>query len=61
MEGRHRQVGRYDAMSLERIAWIVTVATCLLASVLLFVAGYQGYGLLAIAIGGAAAINVPRH
>jgi hypothetical protein len=48
-------------MSLERIAWIVTVATCLLASVLLFVAGYQGYGLLAIAIGGAAAINVPRH
>lgn len=45
-------------MSLDRIAWIVTVAACLLVAVLLFVAGYQGYGLLAIAVGVAGAINL---
>lgn len=47
-------------MSLDRIAWIATVAVCLLGAVLLFIAGYQGYGLLAIAVGLAAGTNVPR-
>ena len=32
--------------------------TSLLSAVLLFVAGYQGYGALAIAVGAAAAINL---
>jgi hypothetical protein len=45
-------------MSLDRIAWLVTVGVCLLSAVLLFVAGYQGYGALAIAVGAAAAINL---
>lgn len=45
-------------VSLDRIAWLVTVGACLLAAVLLFVAGYQGYGALAIAVGAAAAINL---
>jgi hypothetical protein len=47
-------------MSLDRFAWIATVAVCLLGAVLLFVAGYQGYGLLAIAVGMAAGTNIPR-
>ena len=50
--------GTIRAMSLDRIAWAVTVGVCLLSAVLLFVAGYQGYGALAIAVGAAAAINL---
>lgn len=45
-------------MTLARIAWLTTVATCLVAAVLLFIAGYQGYGALAIVVGAAAGINV---
>ncbi len=45
-------------MSLNRIAWLVTVGVCLVGAVLLFVAGYQGYSALAIAVGAAAALNV---
>jgi hypothetical protein len=56
--GSSSTTGTIRAMSLDRIAWIVTVAACLLAAVLLFVAGYQGYGALAIAVGAAAAINL---
>ena len=37
---------------------MVTVGTCLVGSALLFIAGYQGYGVLAIFVGAAAAINV---
>jgi hypothetical protein len=43
---------------LTRIAWLVTVAVCLLAAVLLLVAGYQGYAALAVAVGASAAINL---
>jgi uncharacterized membrane protein len=45
-------------VSLQRIAWAVTVGICLVGALLLFVAGYQGYGVLAIAVGAAAAINL---
>ncbi len=45
-------------MTLTRIAWSLTVGTCLIGAVLLFVAGYQGYGVLAIVVGAAAAINL---
>jgi hypothetical protein len=43
---------------LTRIAWLVTVAVCLLAAVLLLVGGYQGYAALAVAVGASAAINL---
>jgi hypothetical protein len=43
---------------LTRIAWLVTVAVCLLAAVLLLVASYQGYAALAVAVGASAAINL---
>jgi hypothetical protein len=43
---------------LTRIAWLVTVAACLLAAVLLLVGSYQGYAALAVAVGASAAINL---
>ena len=45
-------------MPLSRIAWIVTAAICAVASVLLFVSGYLGYGGVLIAIGLSALINL---
>ncbi|MBA2349883.1 MAG: hypothetical protein H0V81_16515 [Solirubrobacterales bacterium] len=43
---------------LNRIAWILTVGACAMLTVLLFIAGYQGYGALALAVGASAAINL---
>ena len=52
-------LGRSAADALAAIAWLVTVgALPRRRAVLLFVAGYQGYGALAIAVGAAAAINL---
>ena len=45
-------------MPLSRIAWVTTVLACLLTAVLLFVSGYNGYGVIALAIGASAAINL---
>lgn len=45
-------------MSLARIAWLVVVLTCGLASAISFVAGYSGYGWILIAVGLAAAVNL---
>ena len=45
-------------MSLQRIAWLLTVAAALVTALLLFVSGYNGYGALAIAVGMCAAINL---
>jgi negative regulator of sigma E activity len=46
------------AVPLSRIAWLVTVAACVIAAVLLLVASYQGYAALAVAVGASAAINL---
>jgi hypothetical protein len=43
---------------LSRIAWLVTVAACLLTALLLLVSGYDGYAALAAAVGASAAINL---
>ena len=45
-------------MPLSRLSWMVTVLICAVASVLLFVSGYQGYGGVLLAIGLSAAINL---
>jgi uncharacterized membrane protein len=45
-------------MSLNRIAWIVTVLACLVASLLLLISGYQGYAAVTLAVGLSAAINL---
>jgi hypothetical protein len=43
---------------LSRIAWLVTVAASFLVAVLLLVSDYNGYALLAVAVGLSAAINL---
>ncbi len=45
-------------MPLSKIAWIVTVAGCLLASVLLLASGYLGYAGVLFAVALSAAINL---
>ncbi len=46
------------AVQLTRIAWLVTVGICLVGAVMLFLAGYQGYGVLSLSVGIAAGINL---
>jgi hypothetical protein len=43
---------------LSRIAWLVTVGVSLLAALLLLLNDYDGYALLALAVGLSAAINL---
>ena len=45
-------------MPLSKIAWLATVGVCLITAVLMFVAGYNGYAGVAIAVGASAAINL---
>ena len=45
-------------MPLSRISWIVTVAICLIAALLLLLDGYFGYSGVLLAVGGAAAVNL---
>ena len=45
-------------MSIDRIAWAVTVGICLVGCVMLLVSGYQGYSGLSLAVGIAAAVNL---
>jgi hypothetical protein len=43
---------------LSRVAWIVTVFVALVTAALLALAGYTGYGVLSVAVGVSAAINL---
>lgn len=45
-------------MPLSRIAWLTTVAGCLIAVILLLLSGYQGYAAVIGAVGLSAAINL---
>ena len=45
-------------MPVSRVAWLVTVAACLLAALLLLLSGYLGYAGVLLAVGLAAAINL---
>ncbi|HYY23046.1 MAG TPA: hypothetical protein VE780_14320 [Thermoleophilaceae bacterium] len=45
-------------MPLSRISWIVTVAVCLIAALLLLLNGYVGYSGVLLAVGLAAAVNL---
>ena len=45
-------------MPLPRIAWLVTVAICLVASAILLLSGYVGYAGVVLAVALAAAINL---
>jgi hypothetical protein len=43
---------------LSRIAWLVTVAICLVAAIILLLSGYDGYAGVVFAVGLAAALNL---
>ena len=45
-------------MPLSRISWLVTVAVCLIAALLLLINGYSGYSGVLLAVGAAAAVNL---
>jgi len=51
-------VARIRHVPLSKIAWLTTVGVCLVTAVLMFVAGYNGYAGVAIAVGASAAINL---
>jgi hypothetical protein len=43
---------------LSRIAWLVTVAICVIAAVIVLLNGYLGYFFVLLAVGASAAINL---
>jgi O-antigen ligase len=43
---------------LSRIAWLTTVAACVITAFLLLLSGYTLYAALAVAVGLSAAINL---
>ena len=45
-------------MPLSRISWLVTLAICLVAALLLLINGYVGYSGVLLAVGAAAAVNL---
>lgn len=45
-------------MPLSRIAWLVTVVACLIATVSLLVSAYYGYAVVLAAVALSAAINL---
>lgn len=53
-----RHEGQNSGVALSRISWMVTVAICLVAALLLLINGYQGYSGVLLAVGAAAAVNL---
>ncbi len=45
-------------MPLSRISWIVTVAICVIAAVIVLLNGYVGYFFVLLAVGASAAVNL---
>jgi hypothetical protein len=45
-------------VSLSRIAWVVTVGSCLVGVLLLLASGYVGYAAVVFAVACSAAINL---
>lgn len=45
-------------MPLSRLAWLITVAICLITSLILLISGYLGYAGVLLAIAVSAAINL---
>ena len=45
-------------MNAARVSWLVVVAVCGIASLLLALNGYTGYSITLVAVGVAAAVNL---
>ena len=52
------RVARIRDVPLSKIAWLTTVGVCMVTAVIMFVAGYDGYAGVTLAVGTAAAINL---
>jgi hypothetical protein len=50
--------GENTPVELSRIAWLVTVGSCLVGVVLLLASGYVGYAGVVLAVACSAAINL---
>jgi hypothetical protein len=46
------------AVSVEKVAWVVTVVALLITALLLLLAGYRGYAALGVVVAASAAINL---
>ena len=46
------------AVSLDRLAWLITVLACLVTSALLLLSGYLGYAGVLLAVAASAAVNL---
>ena len=55
---RRRHARDNGRVTFTRIAWLVTVAACVVTGVALLVSGYQGYAAVFGAVGACAAINL---
>ena len=53
-----RRLPRLADSALSRIAWLTTVALCLITCVLLLLSGYLGYAGVLLAVAISAAINL---
>jgi hypothetical protein len=49
------------SMTLQRIAWLVTVAALLIGALIMLLSHYQGYAALFAAVAASAAINLRFH
>ena len=56
--GRPCHRGQNSGVPLSRISWLVTVAICVIAALLLLLNGYYGYSGVLLAVGAAAAVNL---
>ena len=45
-------------MPLSQISWLLTVAICIIAAILVLINGYVGYFAVLLAVAAAAAINL---
>ena len=45
-------------MPLSQISWLLTVAICIIAAILVLINGYVGYFAILLAVAAAAAINL---
>jgi hypothetical protein len=50
-----------DLMTLQRIAWLVTVVALLVGALIMLLSHYQGYAALFTAVAASAAINLRFH
>lgn len=49
-------------MTIAKASWIITVASCAVATIITAIAGYEGYAATIAAVGVAASVNLlPRH